>query len=84
MPVQYTDSGLVSVVQKTQEPAYGRLITGYGGKVPTRYMVKYAGRWKRVYAMVYGNSSSLYIIHKVQDLFIDQTTEERLTEIAGY
>ena len=35
--------------------------TGYGGRIPTTYMVKYEGSWRRVYCAVYGNSGTLYI-----------------------
>ena len=35
--------------------------TGYGGKIPTRYMVKHEGRWKRVYCAVYSNVGTCYI-----------------------
>jgi len=35
--------------------------TGYGARIPTVYMVKWAGRWRRVYAACYGNAASTYI-----------------------
>lgn len=35
--------------------------TGYGARIPTVYMVKWNGRWRRVYAACYGNASSSYI-----------------------
>lgn len=38
--------------------------TGYGAKIPTQYMVKYSGRWMRVYCRIYSNIGSLYIISK--------------------
>jgi len=36
--------------------------TGYGGKIPTQYMVKYNNRWLRVYCAIYSNVGSLYIL----------------------
>lgn len=37
-------------------------VSGYGGKIPTRYRVKLAdNRWRRVYTMVYGNGASPYL-----------------------
>lgn len=37
-------------------------VSQYGPKVPTRYKIQYGdGRWRRVYAMLYGNSGSVYI-----------------------
>jgi len=35
--------------------------TGYGRKIPTAYMVKWEGRWRRVYCCVYGNSGTCYL-----------------------
>lgn len=84
MTVQYTDTSLVTEVKATQQPTYGQTADGYGGKIPTRYMVRYAGRWRRIYAMAYGNSASLYVVVGGQDLHLDQTTDERLSRIGGY
>lgn len=35
--------------------------SGYGARIPTRYMVRYLGRWRRVYCCIYGNSGTCYI-----------------------
>ena len=35
--------------------------TGYGNRIPTTYMVKWQGKWRRVYAACYGNAASTYI-----------------------
>lgn len=35
--------------------------TGYGPRIPSRYMVKFEGRWRRVYIACYGNAASHYI-----------------------
>ena len=35
--------------------------TGYGSRIPTRYMVKFNGRWRRVYCRQYSNAGTLYI-----------------------
>ena len=35
--------------------------TGYGSRIPTRYMVKFNGRWRRVYCRQYSNIGTLYI-----------------------
>lgn len=78
MPVQHTDSAKVTAVRVTEQPTYGRTVTGYGSKIPTRYMLTYDGRNRRVYAMSYGNSSSLYVIANGEDLFLDSDTEYKL------
>lgn len=35
--------------------------SGYGSKIPTDKMVKYNGRWRRVYVRIFGNSGTAYI-----------------------
>lgn len=35
--------------------------TGYGAKIPSRYMVKWEGRWYRVYVTQYSNVGSFWI-----------------------
>lgn len=35
--------------------------SGYGARIPTPYMVRYNGRWRRVYCCIYSNIGSLFI-----------------------
>lgn len=35
--------------------------SGYGARIPTPYMVKWLGRWRRVYAACFSNVASYYI-----------------------
>jgi hypothetical protein len=35
--------------------------TGYGKRIPTRYMVRYNGKWRRVYCAIYSNIGTCYI-----------------------
>ncbi len=47
---------------RIKEPgAYRIPRTGYGSRIPTQYMVKWNGKWMRVYAIQYSNSGTLYI-----------------------
>lgn len=41
----------------------GRTYTasGYGRRIPSRYMVQWEGRWRRVYICQYSNAGSAYI-----------------------
>ncbi len=64
--------------------------SGYGKKVPTRYMVKYnsgkkyeASRWRRVYIMQYGNAGSAYIFIRNKVVFLDSDTEVKLRRMEG-
>lgn len=35
--------------------------SGYGKRIPTRYKVKFAGHWRRVFCCQYSNAGTLYI-----------------------
>ena len=35
--------------------------SGYGNKIPTRYMVRFANKWRRVYVAVWSNVGTCYI-----------------------
>lgn len=35
--------------------------TGYGERIPTTYMVRVEGRWRRVYCYLISNSGTLFI-----------------------
>ena len=45
----------------TPAPRSGRTRSGYGCRIPTDRMVKWAGRWRRVYIARWGNAGSAYI-----------------------
>lgn len=36
--------------------------SGYGSKIPTERMVKYEGRWRRVYCAQYSNVGTFYVV----------------------
>lgn len=41
--------------------------SGYGARVPTTYMVRYNGRWRRVYCRIYSNVGGLFIGKKFDE-----------------
>ena len=43
------------------EAGLDRTASGYGSRIPTRYMVKFNGKWRRVYCRCYSNNGTLYI-----------------------
>ena len=45
--------------------------TGYGNKIPSIYMLKYQGRWYRIYIRIYSNSGMSYIVSKGTELIVD-------------
>lgn len=87
MSVSYTVPSMVSGVRVTDVPTSGQTVSGYGPRVPTRYMIRYGVRrpqWLRVRVMLYGNSGSAYVRVNGADLFIDSATEQRLLTLNGW
>ena len=78
MTVKYTDPALVADQRQTDAPAYGTTASGYGSKIPTRHMLRYAGRWRRVYVMQYSNSGTAYVIVNGAVKVLDTDTEYAL------
>lgn len=78
MAVKYTDPSLVTDTRVTDAPTSGQTVSGYGGKIPTRHMIRYAGIWRRVYVMIYGNAGSAYVRVMGENFFLDVDTEYRL------
>lgn len=35
--------------------------SGYGSRIPTRFMIKVNGKWRRVYCKIYSNNGTLFI-----------------------
>ena len=57
----------VEVESKENEMRHHRLglqytATGYGSKLPTRHMIRFDGRWYRVYSICYSNVSTEYVL----------------------
>ncbi len=50
----------VEVKETTNAPVV-RSVSGYGSKLPTSYMVRYLGHWRRVYCVTRSNNGTLYI-----------------------
>lgn len=78
----YIDPKRVDSLRLTEQPTYGRNVSGYGPKIPTQYVIGYEGRARRVYVMQYANSGSAYIVVNGQDVFLDSDTEHDLAELA--
>ena len=57
----------VEVEYKEKELLHHRLrlqhtASGYGSKLPTRHMIRFDGRWYRVYSICYSNVSTEYVL----------------------
>lgn len=62
--------------------------SGYGRKIPTRYMVAHADgrggyRWHRVYSIVMGNAGTAYIIVRGRMTILTPAVEHALEAIGG-
>lgn len=78
MTVQYTEPASVTGTRVTDVPVSGQTATGYGGKIPTAHMIEYLGVWRRVYAMVYGNGGTPYVLVKGESVVLDADTADLL------
>lgn len=77
--ITYTDPTLLDAVRSDlRAPKPNPYASGYGPKIPTRHSIRYAGVWRRVYVMRYGNSGSAYVRVKGVDTFLDIPTEYAL------
>lgn len=54
-------------VKQTDAPRSGQTRSGYGGRIPTSFMIQWRGVWHRVYCMIYSNSGTLYVRTKDTD-----------------
>lgn len=80
--------GVADVPTWWQERGLSFTASGYGRRIPTRYMLAYADgptryRWHRVYAIVAGNSGSLYIRVRGVRLFLTPNAEHALERMVG-
>ena len=44
--------------------------SGYGSRIPTEAMIKWRGRWRRVYCCIWSNSGTCYIGKLSDRLFV--------------
>ena len=45
--------------------------SGYGNKIPTQRMVKYMGKWRRIYSRIFSNAGTCYIIVNRQQIIVN-------------
>ena len=59
-------------VRIVEAPQSGQTATGYGSKIPTRYMVRTIDqKWRRVYAVCYSNAATLYVNHGKEKTIVE-------------
>lgn len=71
MPVDYVPEESI-IFEYDKAPFYYPSASGYGSKIPTRFMLSMPGekRKRRVYAVCYSNAASFYILLKGLKVFI--------------
>jgi hypothetical protein len=52
-------------------PRSGNTQSGYGSRIPTDYIVKYLGRWHRVYCRIFSNIGTTYIRSRGEQILVD-------------
>ena len=74
MTITYIDNGpLLYFPLWWHTKGLQQTMTGYGSKLTTPYKTVHNGMMFRVYATCYGNSASLYIVSKKQQLNLKNT-----------
>lgn len=51
--------------------------SGYGRKIPTRWMIKFGKRWYRIYCTIYSNVGCLFICHKGREISVIELNHGR-------
>lgn len=54
-----------------QERGLTYTATGYGARIPTRYMVRFNGKLRRVYCRIYSNVGTCYIGKLSEQLIVN-------------
>ena len=55
-----------------QEKGLSYTATGYGSKIPTRYMVRTIDqKWRRVYCATFSNVGTLYVMHGKEKTIVE-------------
>lgn len=53
-----------------QEQGLQQTATGYGSKLTTTKMLRYNGRWHRIYCSCFSNIGTCYILSKGQQIIV--------------
>lgn len=72
--VRLTCSGPSVMVRELpwQKMGLSYTATGYGAKIPTRYMVRTVDKkWRRVYCAIFSNSGSFYVMHGKEKTLVE-------------
>lgn len=82
--IDYLDARLVHGVAVDAVAPRNPYASGYGSKIPTAYRLQVRNGTRRVYAMCYGNASSLYVIVEGKDQFLGPDVEALLVSALAW
>jgi hypothetical protein len=55
-----------------QQKGLSYTATGYGSKIPTRFMVRTIGqKWRRVYCAIFSNVGTCYVMHGKEKTIVE-------------
>jgi hypothetical protein len=69
--IDISDYEIKEVLLSWQKAGLPETATGYGSKLTTSKMIRYNGRWHRIYCMCYSNIGTCYIISKGEMILVD-------------
>lgn len=72
--LNYGEDGEVVLTEKLlwwQERNLSYTASGYGAKIPTRWVVNYAGRIRRVYCTIYSNIGTCWFMVKGKRMIVE-------------
>lgn len=64
LPMSTVSAEVMIKLTRWQDCKLQYTASGYGSKIPTQYIVKFNGRWLRVYCAIYSNIGRTYIVSK--------------------
>jgi len=80
--LRYLNPRAITDVRETLTPFSGQTVTGYGGRLPTPYVLTLNdGRTRRVRAMCYGNAASYYVLVGGKVAHLDSWAEGYLEDV---
>lgn len=79
--VRYLNPAGIVASKRTAVPATRQRADGYGSKIPSGWLIKVAGRWRRVYSVCWSNSATNYILLDGQFTVVSQCWD-RIEQVA--
>lgn len=79
--VRYLNPEAIVSSRRTARPNTRQRPDGYGSKLPSEWLVKVAGRWRRIYSVCWSNGATNYILLAGQFTVVSQCWD-RIEQVA--